>query len=470
MLYKNIILFCLLGLISSNQVLTAQSRDLPDQFSTPKTPFLSKLMVFKNLSTKIFLSATNTIIPTTGTIFSENVQEIIKSNDSVFVLLERTGVVYSLDPFTDSSNTYRFKRLDHTININYNIEANNFLYKNHLYSYGGYGFWRLNGQLRSYNFLDKEWDITPTNYEIISNGYNWVSQQEGKLFVPFQTITNGSIKGDQNTSRVREYDSYSLDLNLMEWKKLGTIHSKTINLVKSNNIVNSFLTTDRGFLFLHLDGTYYFDFLHNKIFKSKSAELDQFFIRRTSNENIFYYKDTIYSYIPSLQTFDTKPLPMSDFEELDFPIWSIDKNYYFLLLFLSISAIIIFFSIKIFNRSVNKKIKQSNLKILKTKTVGQVFVGVELSLIQLLLAAYNKGQHVEISQINHVLGIKDKNIGLQKKVRSDVINSVNEKYSIILNKEAQLISSIRKKDDKRFYAYFINELELNSIKKILGRK
>ena len=69
-----------------------------------------------------------------------------------------------------------------------------------------------------------------------------------------------------------------------------------------------------------------------------------------------------------------------------------------------------------------------------------------------------------------MLGIKDKNVGLQKKVRSDVINSVNEKYSIILNKEAQLISSIRKEDDKRFYEYFINELELNSIKKILGRK
>ena len=161
---------------------------------------------------------------------------------------------------------------------------------------------------------------------------------------------------------------------------------------------------------------------------------------------------------------------MSDFEELDFPIWGLDKNYYFLLLILSISAIIILFSIKIFNRSVNKKIQESRLKILKTKTIGQAFVGVELSLIQLLLAAYNKDQHVEISQINHVLGIKDKNVGLQKKVRSDVINSVNEKYSIILNKEAQLISSIRKEDDKRFYEYFINELELNSIKKILGRK
>jgi hypothetical protein len=79
-----------------------------------------------------------------------------------------------------------------------------------------------------------------------------------------------------------------------------------------------------------------------------------------------------------------------------------------------------------------------------------------------------KGDNVEIVDINHVLGIKDKNIGLQKKVRSDVINTINEKYSIILNKETQLIASVRKEDDKRFYEYFINDLELKSIKKILG--
>ena len=89
-------------------------------------------------------------------------------------------------------------------------------------------------------------------------------------------------------------------------------------------------------------------------------------------------------------------------------------------------------------------------------------------MIQLLLEASLKGVNVEIADINHVLGIKDKNIGLQKKVRSDVINTINEKYSIILNKETQLIASVRKEDDKRFYEYFINDLELKSIKKILG--
>jgi hypothetical protein len=126
--------------------------------------------------------------------------------------------------------------------------------------------------------------------------------------------------------------------------------------------------------------------------------------------------------------------------------------------------------IRIYKRSVKRKIQQSSLKILKTKTLGQTFIGVELSLIQLLLEASLKGVNVEIGDINHVLGIKDKNKGLQKKVRSYVINTINEKYSIVINKETQLIVSVRKEDDKRFYEYFINDLELKTIKKILEKK
>ena len=161
---------------------------------------------------------------------------------------------------------------------------------------------------------------------------------------------------------------------------------------------------------------------------------------------------------------------MKDFGELDFPIWGLENDYYYLAIALIMVFVLFFFTIKIYRRRVKKKVQQSSLKILKTKTVGEVFVGVELSLIQLLIASANRDSHVEIAEINHVLGIKDKNIGLQKKVRSEVINTINEKYGIIVNNEIQLISSIRKEEDKRYYEYFINESELKSIKKILDRK
>jgi hypothetical protein len=127
------------------------------------------------------------------------------------------------------------------------------------------------------------------------------------------------------------------------------------------------------------------------------------------------------------------------------------------------------FSIWLFNRSVNKKLEQSQLKILKSKSTNQAFVGTEVALISLLMKNSKKGMNVEIADINHVLGIKDKNLGLQKKVRSDMINAINEKYQFITQSEILLISSVRKEDDKRFYEYFIPASELNSIERILDK-
>jgi hypothetical protein len=107
--------------------------------------------------------------------------------------------------------------------------------------------------------------------------------------------------------------------------------------------------------------------------------------------------------------------------------------------------------------------------VLKTKTFNQAFTETEISLIQLLLNAYSAKQNVEISEINRVLGIKDKNVGLQKKVRSDVINAINDKYIFITQGEINLIGSVRKEDDKRFFEYFIVPTEVKTVQKLIEK-
>jgi hypothetical protein len=118
-------------------------------------------------------------------------------------------------------------------------------------------------------------------------------------------------------------------------------------------------------------------------------------------------------------------------------------------------------------RKIKSRLQNAQLKMLKTDSIQQAFAGVELNLIELLLEENKKGNKVEIHQMNHVLGIKDKNIGLQKKVRSDVINSINDKYQFITQADILLISSVRKVDDKRFFEYFITESEVNNIQRII---
>jgi hypothetical protein len=101
--------------------------------------------------------------------------------------------------------------------------------------------------------------------------------------------------------------------------------------------------------------------------------------------------------------------------------------------------------------------------------LNQAFTEIEIGLIQLLINAYESKQNVEIGEINHVLGIKDKNIGLQKKVRSDVMNSINDKYMLITQSETNLIGSVRKEDDKRFFEYFITNSEVKTVQKMIEK-
>ena len=185
------------------------------------------------------------------------------------------------------------------------------------------------------------------------------------------------------------------------------------------------------------------------------------------NNNIFLYKDSIFSFSPENQSFFTKKFSSNSFELLNHAIWGLDDNYFYVIIFIIFILTVFVFSIWLFNRSVSKKLEQSQLKILKSKSVNQAFVGTEVALITLLLKNSKQSMNVEINEINHVLGIKDKNVGLQKKVRSDMINAINEKYQFITQSELQLISSVRKEDDKRFYEYFISATEIKSIERIL---
>jgi hypothetical protein len=438
---------------------------LPEHFKITNSPFLDKITSIQDLECKVFLSKQNEIIPVDGTIFKTNGQELIKTKEKLYLLISQTGVIYQLEDKVDSS--YSFHRIDNTININYNIASNNFVWDKHIYSYGGYGFWKLNGHLRAFNFLDKEWDIVPANNEIISNGHNWFSKNEGRVYVPFQSIVNAGIVGTESIKGTKNYDSYYLDIVSKKWIKLGSMHANTKKLIEEAGITNSFFAIDSGYIYLNQDEAYYFNFIANKIYKSNNSELNQFFIRRANSNDIFLYKDSIFSFSPENQSFFTKKFSSNSFELLNHAIWGLDDNYFYVIIFIIFILTVFVFSIWLFNRSVSKKLEQSQLKILKSKSVNQAFVGTEVALITLLLKNSKQSMNVEINEINHVLGIKDKNVGLQKKVRSDMINAINEKYQFITQSELQLISSVRKEDDKRFYEYFISATEIKSIERIL---
>jgi len=454
---------CALILLLTCYKVQAQGPD--SVYIVPKTPFITQLLAFKALNVNINLSKQNQQIPVRNNIIDGNAQELIKQGNDLYVFIEQTGFVYKLDSYDSATCVY--KRMDKTVNLNYNIDCKNFIYQNNLYSYGGYGFWKTNGNLRKFNQEDKEWDIIPLNKEVIATAYLWISPEEGRMYLPFQRVVNAGLIGPENIKGVPDYTSYYLDIKKQQWVKLGELEKDMIKIVENDFAAGKFLSYKNGYLHHVNEESYLFDLVHNKIYKSKNANLNQFLIRRSATEDMFIYEDKIYSFNGTTQSFITFPFALTDFELLRSSIWGSESQLYNIIAVIVIIGVILFFSFWIFNRTVNRKLEFAQLKILKNKTVNQAFTGTEVALLNLLLNATAKKELVEIHQINHVLGLKDKNVGLQKKVRSDVMKAINEKYEFITQANLPVIGSTRKEEDKRFFEYFITPSEVNTIKRIL---
>ena len=95
-----------------------------------------------------------------------NNQILIKSDSSVFLLVNGTGRVYKAIEMKDDK--IAFTRVDSTEFLGYNFGSYNFYCNDTLYSYGGYGFWHMNGHLRYFN-KENQWMIYPLNKEIPAN-------------------------------------------------------------------------------------------------------------------------------------------------------------------------------------------------------------------------------------------------------------------------------------------------------------
>ena len=466
MRYINLKFFSVLVFLLSFTSICAQFVPCERSYTVYLNPLLQKIQSL-DFNGNVDIGKSSDILPLAGTSFSSNKQELIKHHGKIYLFLAQTGFIFEMsEPEGDS---VVFRKIDNTININYNISCTNFIYKDQIFNYGGYGFWNKFAHVRKYNTIDKEWDIQPTNIEVFSADlYNWFSPTEGRLYVPFQKMENKALKDPKLKDIGFDYSSYYLDIKTFDWIKIGKLSNELIKLINEKSNYGN-IPHDDGRIFIINDEAYLFDYVHNQIYKSTRADLNQFFIRNTNDVTVFFYKGKYYKYLSDLQKFVTWEIHSKDLKLLNYPIW--EKDYTnFIIVFASCSVIILIsLFVWLFKQSVKKRIENAQLKVLKTKTMNQAFTETEISLIQLLINANSAKQNVEIAEINRVLGIKDKNVGLQKKVRSDVINAINDKYVFITQSENNLIASVRKEDDKRFYEYFIVPTEIKTVQKLIEK-
>ena len=125
-------------------------------------------------------------------------QFLLRNRNGLYMLVDGTGRLYKIERGKDGIN---YKRLDSTRFFGYNFGFVPFSYNDSIYSFGGYGFWKFNGQLRVFIDKRREWALTKLNTEIpfAKTGMSfstlfWYNLQERKIYIGYSLENKEGLK------------------------------------------------------------------------------------------------------------------------------------------------------------------------------------------------------------------------------------------------------------------------------------
>ncbi|HAL95071.1 MAG TPA: hypothetical protein DCP55_03740 [Chitinophagaceae bacterium] len=383
-----------------------------------------------------------------------------------FFHVYNTGRIYKLDNSSLKDSILLFKRIDHTVNIYYNIGSFVFVHNNQIFDFGGYGFWKNNGLLRKFNFRDKEWDIVELDKEIfppnvISDGYvTWVDSAQNYLYVPYQEVRNDGLTMLKEDDDI-DFNSHRLDFKTLKWEHLGQLDEQVYQTMK---YAIHIFQSEKGLLLVYINRVYWVDFLNNQVKVTFDPTLGQTLLRIQRYMLRYWNGEYVYWTNPVNGLYDSTRIDLSKFNYEGQAIWK--KTFHtkeLILLAALVIVLAIFFFIQF--RQPKRQIVGDE-ELVKQEAP---FTGTELALLSLLLSKHKIGKTATIPEINYVLGLKDKNHGMQKKVRSEIINKINEKYLLISKGKEMLIQNIRSESDKRFFEYLVNPELVEHLRKLTAQ-
>lgn len=163
--------------------------------------------------------------------FSNDGFSLIKDNTGLYLFPQGTGRIYRLDT---SFSKYRWKRIDSTFFTGYNFNSIVFGVDSAFYSFGGHGFWTVNGVLRNYNALSRQWNAVG-----LSNDIPWKKNADGFYFYDTSnnTLTIREIPGASNESLKTPYlkksslGLFQLDIKNGNWSRIGNMGDSSFSAV-----------------------------------------------------------------------------------------------------------------------------------------------------------------------------------------------------------------------------------------------
>lgn len=346
----------------------------------------------------------------------------------------------------------------------YNNYAINFIYKDTIYSLGGYGLWNYNGQLRYYNIKKAEWELKPIDQLIPISIEDFVDVRTTKGIV-YAYLKKHYTEG-LNQQKDQIIDSvYSLNIATGEVKKLG----KATELLKQISKKPISLNTNYGTILLNSQETILLDFEHNEIKSWETIKIGDLFLSglgsiRTliQNDSTIYYfnNNTLDSLVIPIKKMKTigsiyTNNPFANFKQ------SISNLIPYIILIIAILSILTFVNYKNKNNQsksneIGEELKSQSIHLFK-ETYKVQFSNIELELIQHLHNQVKEEEKINVESLNTILGVTKKSTEVQRKQRSQTIATINLKAREIHNFEEDLIIRLKNETDSRIVTYAIQE-------------
>jgi len=454
-----------------------------------KVPAIVKRLQYEPRQVNVFSYKINNFI-TTGDLpqsFINAGQEITKSSKGIFLNQLGTGRIYQL---ITRDGEAQWQRIDSTVFDGYNFGSLFFSMDSTLYSYAGQGLFQHNGNLRYFNEESNEWDAHDLSATIL-----WISQSG--LFYGFDTsnmqlyIETLPLKQDHALKNrlVPEVEDtfWKLDMRSGDWTKLGKLNKEKLI---------SIAETPYGTLynFYHIA-----DLKNNKLYKL-STELSNRIRNKLGNSTksqdlaLSYCIDSTV-YLGDLENFidsvviskkdliDTGEAFYTPIEE-DLPIKE-REVLIGLVAVLGITSLILFYKTSkkgetqspVFITGINQsadikeeKNDKENQVVFRSGKLMDLLNEREKILLSFIYEHSLEERLTTIEEINKVIGAAQRNSEVQKRLRSDLIGTINDKLEIVSESKHNVIDKQRSEFDKRSFEYFIRPEHMQLVEKVLGKK
>ncbi len=129
-------------------------------------------------------------------------------------------------------------------------------------------------------------------------------------------------------------------------------------------------------------------------------------------------------------------------------------NYYQWMFFITLALFLISLYIIYDNGYFKKSISEIPLK---EEEDPIKFSQLEMTIIQLIIEKSNTQQYFTVNELNLHLGVKNKSIEIQKKIRTEAIIRINHKFNVNCQMDTVFIERVRSIEDRRYFNYYIND-------------